>query len=96
MLKLENISLTFNKGTINERNVINNLSLEVKEGDFITIIGSNGAGKSTLFNLIAGTYLSDSGTIPEEAAVLNAAAIVVNTTANNFFINNPSFTIYDY
>ena len=63
MLKLENISLTFNKGTINERNVINNLSLEVKEGDFITIIGSNGAGKSTLFNLIAGTYLSDSGTI---------------------------------
>lgn len=39
------------------------MSLNVKKGDFITIIGANGAGKSTLFNAIAGSFITDSGTI---------------------------------
>ncbi len=63
MLSLENVCLSFHKGTVNEKNVIQNLSLELEKGDFMTILGSNGAGKSTLFNLIAGTLLPDCGTI---------------------------------
>ncbi|MBQ9679232.1 MAG: ATP-binding cassette domain-containing protein [Ruminococcus sp.] len=63
MLKIENISLTFNKGTINEKTAVKDLSLHVKKGDFITIIGANGAGKSTLFNVIGGTFISDEGRI---------------------------------
>ena len=63
MLKLENISLTFNPGTVNEKKALENLSLHLEPGDFVTILGSNGAGKSTLFNTIAGTYLPDSGNI---------------------------------
>ena len=63
MLKLENISLTFNPGTVNEKKALTDLSLHLKEGDFVTILGSNGAGKSTLFNTIAGTYTPDSGKI---------------------------------
>ena len=63
MLKLENISLTFNPGTVNEKKALENLNLELEKGDFVTILGSNGAGKSTLFNTIAGTYLPDSGKI---------------------------------
>ena len=63
MLKAENISLTFNKGTINEKTAIKDLSLHVRKGDFITIIGANGAGKSTLFNVIGGTFLTDEGRI---------------------------------
>ena len=63
MLKLENISLTFNPGTVNEKKALTDLSLYLQKGDFVTILGSNGAGKSTLFNTIAGTYLPDSGSI---------------------------------
>ena len=63
MLKLENISLTFNPGTVNEKKALTNLSLHLQQGDFVTILGSNGAGKSTLFNTIAGTYTPDSGKV---------------------------------
>ncbi|MBR4291876.1 MAG: ATP-binding cassette domain-containing protein [Oscillospiraceae bacterium] len=63
MLKLENICLTFNAGTVNEKKALTNLSLHLAKGDFVTILGSNGAGKSTLFNTIAGTYTPDSGKV---------------------------------
>ena len=52
MLKISHISKIFNPGTVNEKKAIEDLSLELKKGDFATIIGSNGAGKSTLFNAI--------------------------------------------
>jgi putative ABC transport system ATP-binding protein len=63
MLQISNISKTFNPGTVNARLALDNLSLTVNDGDFITIIGANGAGKSTLFNAIAGTFFTDTGNI---------------------------------
>ncbi|MBR3228496.1 MAG: ATP-binding cassette domain-containing protein, partial [Erysipelotrichaceae bacterium] len=51
MLKIENISKTFNQGTVNERRALKDFSLEVQDGEFVTVIGSNGCGKSTLFNM---------------------------------------------
>ena len=63
MLKLENIHLTFNPGTVNEKKALEGLNLELEKGDFVTILGSNGAGKSTLFNTIAGTYRPDTGKV---------------------------------
>ena len=63
MLKLDKISKTFNPGTVNEKCALSELSLEVRDGDFITIIGANGAGKSTLFNAVAGSFYTDSGSI---------------------------------
>ena len=63
MLKLNNISKTFNPGTVNEKTALSGLTLDVHDGDFITIIGANGAGKSTLFNAIAGSFYTDSGSI---------------------------------
>ena len=63
MLKLENIYLTFNPGTVNEKKALEGLNLELERGDFVTILGSNGAGKSTLFNTIAGTFRPDSGKV---------------------------------
>ena len=63
MLKLEHISKTFNPGTVNEKLAMDDVSLHLQEGDFVTIIGSNGAGKSTLFNAICGDFLTDSGSI---------------------------------
>lgn len=63
MLQIKNISKTFNPNSINEKRALNNLSLTLNDGDFVTIIGGNGAGKSTLLNAIAGTWFVDSGQI---------------------------------
>lgn len=63
MLKLTNISKTFNAGTVNEKKALDNICLELPAGDFVTIVGSNGAGKSTMFGAIAGTFYADEGTV---------------------------------
>lgn len=63
MLTLSHISKTFNPGTVNAKTALSDLSFHVNRGDFITIIGANGAGKSTLFNAVAGSFMTDSGTI---------------------------------
>jgi len=61
MLALENITKVFNQGTQDEKRALDDFSLAVADGDFITIIGSNGAGKTTLLNVIAGTEEPDEG-----------------------------------
>ncbi len=63
MLELQNINKTFNKGTPNAKQALNNLSIHLYPGDFVSLIGSNGAGKSTVFNAIGGSFLLDSGHI---------------------------------
>ncbi len=63
MVRLENVDMVFNLGTPDENHAVRKVSLKVKEGDFITIIGSNGAGKTTLLDLIAGTLRPTSGRI---------------------------------
>lgn len=63
MLKIKKVSKTFNLGTVNEKKALNEISLELLEGDFVTIIGGNGAGKSTMLNMIAGVYPIDCGYI---------------------------------
>lgn len=63
MLSIREISKTFNPGTVNQKAALTKVSLEVEDGDFITIVGSNGAGKSTLFNAICGSFLVDEGSI---------------------------------
>ena len=47
MLKLDHISKTFNPGTVNEKKALEEVTLHLVPGDFVTIVGSNGAGKST-------------------------------------------------
>ena len=63
MLEIKNISKTFNPGTINEKKALSDLSLTLKDGDFVTVIGGNGAGKSTLLNAVAGVWPVDCGSI---------------------------------
>ena len=63
MLTLDHISKTFNPGTINEKRALDGLSLHLKPGDFVTVIGGNGAGKSTMLNAVAGVWPVDSGRI---------------------------------
>ena len=63
MLELQSISKTFHPGTIHAKKALQNLSLSLNDGDFVTVIGGNGAGKSTLLNAIAGVWPVDEGNI---------------------------------
>ena len=59
MLKAENITYSYDDGT----KALNNVSLEVKKGEIVSLLGKNGAGKSTLFLHFNGIYKADEGKI---------------------------------
>lgn len=63
MLKVINLSKSFNQNTDNEINIFNNFNIEFEENKCTAIIGSNGCGKSTLLNIIGGSILADGGQI---------------------------------
>ena len=63
MLKLHQVSKTFNPGTINEKKALKSIDLHLKPGDFVTVIGGNGAGKSTMLNAVAGVWPVDDGSV---------------------------------
>ncbi len=63
MLLVESVSKTFNAGSINEKIALTDITLHLKLGDIVTIIGGNGAGKSTLLNAVAGVISIDKGRI---------------------------------
>jgi putative ABC transport system ATP-binding protein len=63
MISLQHISKVFNKGKINEVTALDDISLQIEKGDFVSMIGANGSGKSTLLNIINGAEFPTSGTI---------------------------------
>ena len=58
MIDFKNVTFSYDNKLI-----INNLSLSIKRGDKIGIMGESGCGKSTLLRLLAGLYRADSGTV---------------------------------
>jgi len=63
IVELKNATKIVDIGVEEEKIILNDVSLDIFEHDFITILGGNGAGKSTLFNVIAGTLPLTSGSI---------------------------------
>ena len=63
MIEITALDKIFHRHSVNEVKALSALNLSIKEGDFITVIGSNGAGKSTLLNCLAGSQSIDSGRI---------------------------------
>ena len=60
-IKIENLSFKYNEDE--SENVLNNISLSIEQGEYVTIIGHNGSGKSTLAKLIIGLISAKSGSI---------------------------------
>lgn len=63
MIELKNIHKYYNPGSVNELCLFQNFSLQIPDGDFISIVGSNGSGKTSLLNIVCGTIPIDSGDI---------------------------------
>ena len=63
MISIQKISKFFNKGKTNEVTALNDISLQINDGEFLVVVGSNGSGKTTLLNIIAGVELPSSGRI---------------------------------
>lgn len=63
ILEIDNISKTFNPGTLNEVRALRNVSLTIEKGTWVIVIGTNGSGKSTLLNAVAGNFIVDTGKI---------------------------------
>ncbi|MGI6546085.1 MAG: ABC transporter ATP-binding protein [Fastidiosipilaceae bacterium] len=63
MLELNKISKVYESGSVNESAIFNDFNLQVKDGEFVTVVGSNGSGKTTLLNLICGSIPLDQGEI---------------------------------
>ena len=63
MIAINDIHKVFNKGKANQVNAVNGITLQIKNEEFLVIVGSNGSGKTTLLNLVAGSVLPDKGSI---------------------------------
>lgn len=63
MLELKNIYKYYNPGTVNEMCLFQDFSLTVKDGEFVSVVGSNGSGKTSMLNIICGSIPIESGSI---------------------------------
>lgn len=63
MLEIKNINKTYLPGTVSEHALFKNFSLNIEDGDFVSVVGSNGSGKTSLLNIICGSIDVDQGQI---------------------------------
>ena len=63
MLELVNINKNYNPGSVNELCLFKDFNLTVKDGEFVSVVGSNGSGKTSMLNIICGSIAVDSGKI---------------------------------
>jgi len=63
MINIKNIHKVFNPGKPNQVNAVNGITLDLKDQEFLVIVGSNGSGKTTLLDMVAGSILPTSGSI---------------------------------
>lgn len=101
MLSIRNLLKIFNKNTINEATVFDKFSLDIQDGDFVTIIGSNGAGKSTLLNIISGGIEADEGSIALQSRDISKlpeykrTRVIARVFQNPAMGTSPSMTILE-
>ena len=63
VISIKNLNKIYFKNSSKSINALNNLNLEVKEGEIFGLLGPNGAGKSTFINILAGTTIKSSGMV---------------------------------
>lgn len=69
-IKLENVTKTYYTGEV-ETHAVKNVDLEIKDGEFIVLLGPSGSGKSTMLNIISGLDTPTSGKISIDGEVIS-------------------------
>ncbi len=69
MLELIHLEKYYNQGTVNEMCLFEDFNLTIRQGEFVSVVGSNGSGKTSLLNLICGTIPLDAGRIDRKSVV---------------------------
>lgn len=92
MIKLSNISITFNKTSKYPIEVLKGVSLTFSENEWTFVIGGNGSGKTTLLKIINQSYMPDEGEIVYSNISLNDVLYIEQATLKNIV---PSMTIYE-
>ncbi|MDO4691156.1 MAG: ABC transporter ATP-binding protein [Fusobacterium sp.] len=101
MMRISEVKKTFYSALGEEKGIFRGLNLDIKKGDFISIIGSNGAGKSTLLDMITGNVLPDEGFIEVDGENINLMArhkrgkFISKVYQNPAMGTAPSMTIFE-
>lgn len=93
ILKLKNVSKGYGSGE-NRVEILNNINLEVKEGEFLAIVGFSGSGKTTLMKMLAGLEMPDKGEITFEDAPITGPSNDRGMIFQNYSLL-PWLTVYD-
>lgn len=89
MLELKDVSVIFNQGTSLEKRALDEVSVHIPQGQFVTVLGSNGAGKSTFFNVITGAAPAAEGTIVLDGQDITAQKEHVRSRSIGRLFQNP-------
>jgi putative tryptophan/tyrosine transport system ATP-binding protein len=99
MLEIRGYRKTFHAGTPNEVRALRGVSLHIRDGMFVVVIGTNGSGKSTLLNAVAGAFLPDEGSVTLAGRDISAwpenrrARLIGRVFQNPFSGTAPGMTI---
>ena len=77
IIQLQNITKTFGKVVANR-----NVTMDIRRGEILSVLGENGCGKTTLMNMIAGIYYPDSGKI-----IINGEEVTIAYPRDAFNLN---------
>ncbi|EQJ03309.1 ATP-binding cassette domain-containing protein, partial [Clostridioides difficile] len=90
MLQIKNLSKSFPNPYGEPNTIFENLSIDIEDGEFVSIIGSNGTGKSTLLNIISGLIKESSGQITLDSTTITNLAEYKRTQIVSRVFQDPS------
>lgn len=94
-LKIENLSHTYMKGTPFEKKALNNINLEIKDGEFVGIIGHTGCGKSTLIQHFNGLLKPETGNIYIDGQLMNNSNIKEMRKKVGLVFQYPEYQLFE-
>ena len=72
MIQLRGVSKVYNPGTVTELCLFEDFNLTVKDGEFVSVVGSNGSGKTSMLNIICGSIPVSDGDVHIDGKSINS------------------------